>query len=159
MDCPIEGHRTKKVILQDKTMYLQGPREGQALLEPALSVHQLPAEMLMGDLWGMQQLLKAMITLFRKIVAETEEEKANNITIPYMSSLGPETRKLQNTKNCRIDRKQKLRWALCDTLEERLLTRGTDGLCQGEYPREQPPKLRKLVGDNVGEVCNGMERN
>ncbi len=136
-------------------MYLQEPIGGQALLEPSTASRNFDGRS-MGDA---AELLKVMITLFGKITAESEEEKANDRTIPYMSSLGPETRKLQNTKNCRIDRKQKLRWALCDTLEERLLTRGTDGLCQGEYPREQPPKLRKLVGDNVGEVCNGMERN
>jgi hypothetical protein len=122
-------------------------------------MHQVPAEILMGDLWGMQQPLKVMITIFAKITAEAEEEKANNRKTPCMSSLGPAIRKLQNTTNGLIENRNS--GGLCVTPWKKgsWLEGATDGLRRGEYPRERSPKLRNFVGENVGEVCDGTERN
>jgi hypothetical protein len=65
MDCSIESHKTQKVALKDDTLYLQGPHGGQAaLLEPSLLIHQLPTEVLMEDLVGMEKPLKVMSALF-----------------------------------------------------------------------------------------------
>eukprot|EP00978_Attheya_sp_CCMP212_P045708 scaffold357460_cov94-Attheya_sp.AAC.1 len=35
--CTIQSHRTQKVALASSTLYLQGPRAGQARLEPTCS--------------------------------------------------------------------------------------------------------------------------
>eukprot|EP00978_Attheya_sp_CCMP212_P002125 scaffold4363_cov37-Attheya_sp.AAC.4 len=42
--CTIQSHQNQKVAIQDGTIYLQGPRVGQARLEPSLNINQLPVE-------------------------------------------------------------------------------------------------------------------
>eukprot|EP00978_Attheya_sp_CCMP212_P002620 scaffold5333_cov49-Attheya_sp.AAC.1 len=89
MDCSIESHKTQKVTIKDDTLYLQGLHGGQALLEPSLSMLQLPTEVSMEDLVVMEKPFQVMSALFERITAEVKEEKSKFGTASNFSTPGP----------------------------------------------------------------------
>eukprot|EP00978_Attheya_sp_CCMP212_P035611 scaffold155923_cov28-Attheya_sp.AAC.1 len=53
--CTIQSHQNQKVAIQEGTIYLQGPRLGQARLEPSLNINQLLVEIPLTELLEMQK--------------------------------------------------------------------------------------------------------
>eukprot|EP00978_Attheya_sp_CCMP212_P031497 scaffold119214_cov44-Attheya_sp.AAC.1 len=84
--CTIQSHQHQKVAIQEGTIYLQGPRLGQARLEPSLNINQLPVEIPLTELLEMQKPCEVMIAYFSGIACELKEEKprsgASDISSP-----------------------------------------------------------------------------
>eukprot|EP00978_Attheya_sp_CCMP212_P040639 scaffold224117_cov37-Attheya_sp.AAC.1 len=53
--CTIQSHRTQKVALASGTLFLQGPRVGQARLEPSIGVEDLPAGVTVKELLSIKK--------------------------------------------------------------------------------------------------------
>eukprot|EP00978_Attheya_sp_CCMP212_P047644 scaffold422799_cov83-Attheya_sp.AAC.1 len=85
--CSIQSHQNQKVAIQDGTIYLQGPRIGQARLEPSLNINQLPVEIPLSEMLEMQKPSAVMVAYFSAIASGLKEEKprsggASNISSP-----------------------------------------------------------------------------
>ena len=77
--CTIQSHQNQKVAIQDGTIYLQGPRIGQARLVPSININQLPVEIPLNELLEMQKPCDVMMAYFSGIVCELKEEKPRSI--------------------------------------------------------------------------------
>jgi hypothetical protein len=74
-ECTTQSHRTQKVAIREGTLYLQGPRVGQARLEPSVKIDQLPLEVPLDQILGMQKPYDVMIAYFSSIAFEIKSEK------------------------------------------------------------------------------------
>lgn len=72
--CSIQSHRTQKVALVSGTLYLQGPRAGQARLDPAIGVEDLPSTVLIKDILAMKKSSEVMTAYFNNMVNQVQDE-------------------------------------------------------------------------------------
>ena len=87
VECKTQSHRTQKIALEAGTLYLQGPRTGQARLEPSIKIDQLPMEIPLDEIVAMHKPFEVMSAYFSGITSEILEgrSKANggsNISSP-----------------------------------------------------------------------------
>jgi hypothetical protein len=87
-DCTTQSHKSQKVVIQDGTLYLQGPRAGQARLEPALKIDTLPIDIPVEDLLLMHKPYDVMIAYFSSIAADLQDRKPSAVTSSGASSPG-----------------------------------------------------------------------
>eukprot|EP00978_Attheya_sp_CCMP212_P041840 scaffold245320_cov32-Attheya_sp.AAC.1 len=73
--CTIQSHRTtQKVALASSTLYLQGPRVGQARLEPSIGVEDLPASMAVKELLSMKKSSEILTVYFTNMAGQLKDE-------------------------------------------------------------------------------------
>eukprot|EP00978_Attheya_sp_CCMP212_P036298 scaffold163352_cov87-Attheya_sp.AAC.1 len=87
-DCTTQSHKSQKVVIQDGTLYLQGPRAGQARLEPALKIDTLPVDISVEELLLMHKPYDVMIAYFSSIAADLQDRKPSAVTSSGASSPG-----------------------------------------------------------------------
>eukprot|EP00978_Attheya_sp_CCMP212_P045088 scaffold333140_cov47-Attheya_sp.AAC.2 len=87
-DCTTQSHKSQKVVIQDGTLYLQGPRAGQARLEPSLKIDTLPVDIPLEELLLMHKLYDVMIAYFLSISADLQDRKRSAVSSSSASSPG-----------------------------------------------------------------------
>jgi hypothetical protein len=74
-ECKTQSHKHQKVVLNDGTLYLQGPRAGQARVEPALKIDEMPMDVKLDELLMMHKPYDVMIAYFSSIASDLETEQ------------------------------------------------------------------------------------
>eukprot|EP00978_Attheya_sp_CCMP212_P028668 scaffold99642_cov51-Attheya_sp.AAC.6 len=87
--CAIQSHRrTQKVALSSGTLYLQGPRVGQARLEPSIGVEDLPATVTVKEILGMKKMSEVLMVSFTNMAGQLKDEFLGDQMDSNLSSPG-----------------------------------------------------------------------
>eukprot|EP00978_Attheya_sp_CCMP212_P029236 scaffold103340_cov27-Attheya_sp.AAC.1 len=86
--CTIQSHQTQKVALSSGTLYLQGPRAGQARLEPSIGVEDLPATVTVKEILSMKKSSEVLTVYYTNMAGQLEDEFLGDQMDSNLSSPG-----------------------------------------------------------------------